>query len=228
MSQYDQATIVRPVYGALSTQKVLRNTYMLLAMTLAFSAVMAAVSMAVQAPYWTHLVGLLVSLGLIWFVLPRTAHSAAGLGVVFAITGLMGFGLGPVLNHYLNMANGSMIVMQSLGATAVVFVGLSAYVLTTRKDFSFMGGFLMAGLLIAVVGMLALLIAGLFGYQFSGASLALSGLVAMLMCGFILFDTSRIVNGGETNYIMATVSLYLNIYNLFISLLQLIGFANDD
>jgi modulator of FtsH protease len=201
---------------------------MLLAMTLAFSAVMAAVSMAVQAPYWVSMVGSLVSLGLIWFVLPRTAHSAAGLGVVFAITGLMGFGLGPVLSHYLNMANGSMIVMQSLGATAVVFVGLSAYVLTTRKDFSFMGGFLMAGLLIAVVGMLALLVAGLFGYQFSGASLALSGLVAMLMCGFILFDTSRIVNGGETNYIMATVSLYLNIYNLFVSLLQLIGFANDD
>lgn len=228
MSQYDQATLVRPISGTLSTQKVLRNTYMLLALTLAFSAVMAAVSMAVQAPYWMNLVGSLVSLGLIWFVLPRTAHSAAGLGVVFAITGLMGFGLGPVLNHYLNMANGSMIVMQSLGATAVVFVGLSAYVLTTRKDFSFMGGFLMAGLLIAVVGMLGLLIAGLFGYQFSGASLALSGLVAMLMCGFILFDTSRIINGGETNYIMATVSLYLNIYNLFISLLQLIGFANDD
>lgn len=228
MSQYDQATLVRPISGTLSTQKVLRNTYMLLAMTLAFSAVMAAVSMAVQAPYWMNLVGSLVSLGLIWFVLPRTAHSAAGLGVVFAITGLMGFGLGPVLNHYLNMANGSMIVMQSLGATAVVFIGLSAYVLTTRKDFSFMGGFLMAGLLVAVVGMLALLIAGLFGYQFSGASLALSGLVAMLMCGFILFDTSRIVNGGETNYIMATVSLYLNIYNLFISLLQLIGFTNDD
>ncbi|MBI3771559.1 MAG: Bax inhibitor-1/YccA family protein [Gammaproteobacteria bacterium] len=228
MSQYNQASIARPLSGTLATQKVLRNTYMLLAMTLAFSAVMAAVSMAVQAPYWVSMVGSLVSLGLIWFVLPRTAHSVAGLGVVFAITGLMGFGLGPVLNHYLNMANGSMIVMQSLGATAVVFVGLSAYVLTTRKDFSFMGGFLMAGLLIAVVGMLALLVAGLFGYQFSGASLALSGLVAMLMCGFILFDTSRIVNGGETNYIMATVSLYLNIYNLFISLLQLIGFANDD
>lgn len=228
MSQYNQATIARPLSSALPTQKVLRNTYMLLAMTLVFSAVMAGISMAVQAPYWMNLVGSLVSLGLIWFVLPRTAHSAAGLGVVFAITGLMGFGLGPVLNHYLNMANGSMIVMQSLGATAVVFIGLSAYVLTTRKDFSFMAGFLMAGLLIAVVGMLALLIAGLFGYHFSGASLALSGLVAMLMCGFILFDTSRIVNGGETNYIMATVSLYLNIYNLFISLLQLIGFANDD
>lgn len=228
MSQYNQATIVRPLSDALATQKVLRNTYMLLALTLAFSAVMAAVSMAVQAPYWVSMAGSLVSLGLIWFVLPRTAHSAAGLGVVFAITGLMGFGLGPILNHYLNMANGSMIVMQSLGATAVVFVGLSAYVLTTRKDFSFMGGFLMAGLLIAVVGMLALLVAGLFGYQFSGASLALSGLVAMLMCGLILFDTSRIVNGGETNYIMATVSLYLNIYNLFVSLLQLIGFANDD
>lgn len=226
MSQMERAVYASP--AALSANRVLRNTYALLALTLLCSAVTAGIAMAIQVPYWAGLVSSLVAMALIWFVLPRTANSMAGLGVVFAITALMGFGLGPVLSHYLNMANGPQIVMQSLGTTAVVFIGLSAYVLTTRKDFSFMGNFLMAGLLVAVVAMLGLLIAGLFGVQISGASVALSGLVALLMCGFILFDTSRIVNGGETNYIMATIALYLDIYNLFVSLLQLLGFASSD
>ena len=216
------------VVGAASSNKVLRNTYTLLAVTLLFSALTAAIAMAINPPRFTGTICSLLALGLIWFALPRTANSAAGIGVVFGITGLLGFGLGPVLSHYLHLPNGSMIVMQALGTTGVVFVALSAYVLMTKKDFSFMGGFLMAGLIVAVVSMLVVLVAALFGYPMPMASLALSALVALLMCGFILFDTRRIVNGGETNYILATISLYLDIYNLFVSLLQLIGAANSD
>ncbi len=216
------------VVGTASSSSVLRNTYILLAVTLLFSTVTAGISMAINPPQFTGLVCSLVAMGLIWFVLPRTANSAAGLGVVFAITGLLGFGLGPILSHYLNMPNGSQVVMQALGTTGAVFIALSAYVMVTKKDFSFMGGFLMAGLIVAVVSMLVVVVAAMFGYPMPGVSLALSALVALLMCGFILFDTSRIVNGGETNYIMATIGLYLSIYNLFVSLLHLMGMGNDD
>lgn len=214
--------------GTASSSSVLRNTYTLLAVTLLFSAATAAISMAIKPPSFTGIVSSLIAMGLIWFVLPRTANSATGLAVVFAITGLLGFGLGPMLSHYLNMPNGSQIVMQALGTTGAVFIALSAYVLVTKKDFSFMGGFLMAGLIVAVVSMLVVVIAAMFGYPMPGISLALSALVALLMCGFILYDTSRIINGGETNYIMATVGLYLSIYNLFVSLLHLMGMSSDD
>lgn len=211
-----------------ATSKVLRNTYTLLAITLLFSAVTAGISMAINPPMFTGIVCSLVAMGLIWFVLPRTANSATGLGVVFAITGLLGFGLGPMLSHYLNMPNGAQVVMQALGTTGAVFVALSAYVMVTKKDFSFMGGFLMAGLIVAIVSMLVVVVASMFGYPMPMVELGLSALVALLMCGFILFDTSRIINGGETNYIMATIGLYLSIYNLFVSLLQLMGFMNND
>ncbi len=214
--------------GTASSSRVLRNTYILLAITLLFSAATAGISMAINPPQFTGLVCSLVAMGLIWFVLPRTANSAAGLGVVFGITGLLGFGLGPMLSHYLNMPNGSQIVMQALGTTGAVFIALSAYVMVTKKDFSFMGGFLMAGLIVAVVSMLVVVVAAMFGYPMPGVSLALSALVALLMCGFILYDTSRIINGGETNYIMATIGLYLSIYNLFVSLLHLMGMSSDD
>ena len=214
--------------GTASSSSVLRNTYILLAITLLFSAATAGISMAINPPQFTGLVCSLVAMGLIWFVLPRTANSAAGLGVVFGITGLLGFGLGPMLSHYLNMPNGSQIVMQALGTTGAVFIALSAYVMVTKKDFSFMGGFLMAGLIVAVVSMLVVVVAAMFGYPMPGVSLALSALVALLMCGFILYDTSRIINGGETNYIMATIGLYLSIYNLFVSLLHLMGMSSDD
>lgn len=214
--------------GAASSSGVLRNTYTLLAVTLLFSAVTAGISMAINPPSFTGIVCSLVAMGLIWFVLPRTANSAAGLGVVFAITGLLGFGLGPILSHYLNMPNGAQVVMQALGTTGAVFIALSAYVMVTKKDFSFMGGFLAAGMIVAIVSMLVVVVAAMFGYPMPGVSLALSALVALLMCGFILYDTSRIINGGETNYIMATVGLYLSIYNLFVSLLQLMGMSSDD
>ena len=210
------------------TSKVLRNTYALLAMTLLFSAVTAGISMAVGMPRGAALICSLGALALVWFVLPRTANSAAGIGVVFAFTGLLGASLGPMLNHYLGMANGGTIVMQALGGTALVFFALSAYVLTTRKDFSFMGGFLFVGLIVAIVAMLGMWIAGaFFSVDVSMFHLGLSVMIVLLMSGFILYDTSRIIHGGETNYLMATTSLYLNIYNLFVSLLHILGVMDE-
>lgn len=210
-----------------ATHKVLRNTYFLLGLTLLASAFTALVSTMIGIGWGTAMIMNLIALGLVWFVLPKTAHSASGLGVVFAFTMLLGAALGPTLNHYLATANGGQLVMQALGTTALVFFGLSAFVLTTRKDFSFMGGFLMVGLIVVLVSMLALLVMSFFGIQFSGVFLALNAAIVLLMSGFILFETSRIVNGGETNYILATTSLYLSIYNLFVALLHLLGMADD-
>lgn len=230
-AQQDQRMYAASAAGtALSadTSKVLRNTYSLLAMTLAFSAIMAAVSMTIGLGRGASLVCSIGALLLIWFVLPRTANSSAGIGVVFAFTGLLGLSLGPMLYYYLALPNGGSIVMQALGGTALVFFSLSAYVLTTKKDFSFMGGFLFAGLMVVVFAMLGGLIASMFGVDISAFHLAMSAAIVLLMSGFILFDTSRIINGGETNYLMATTALYLNIYNLFVSLLHLIGAFSDD
>ncbi len=208
--------------------KVVRNTYSLLSMTLLFSAVMAMVSIAIQPPSFTGILCSVGALALVWFVLPKTANSAAGLGIVFAITGLLGFGLGPILSHYLAMPNGTEVVAMAMGSTAAIFLGLTGYVMVTKKDFSFMGGFLMAGLIVVIVSMLVLLVAGMLGYPMPMASLALSAAVALLMAGLMLYDTSRIINGGETNYIMATVGIYLSIYNLFTALLHLIGATSGD
>lgn len=208
--------------------KVLRNTYMLLSMTLVFSAVTAGISMALNLGHGAGLVMNLVALGLIWFVLPRTANSSTGLIVVFAFTGLIGAGLGPLLNHYLAFANGSSIVLQALGGTAFVFLGLSAYALTTKRDLSFLRGFVAICLMVMIVAMLLLLGASLFGYNVSGLSLAFSAGVILLMSALILYQTSEIVNGGETNYLLATTSLYLSIINLFTSLLHLIGAGSDE
>jgi len=214
-------------YGgtALSVErnKVLRNTYMLLSMTLLFSAVTAGISMAMAAPYGLSLVTSLIALALLWFVVPRTANSSAGILVVFAVTGLLGFGLGPVLNHYLSFANGPQIVMLSLGITGAAFLGLSGYALTTRKDFSFMRSFLFVGVLIAFVAAIVVMLAGMFGYPMPALALTVSAMFAFLMCGMILWQTSEIINGGETNYVLATVGLYVAIYNLFTSLLHLLG-----
>jgi modulator of FtsH protease len=225
-----------PVFGSatssaestLATNKVLRNTYMLLAMTLVVSATTAGIAMAVNLGYGAGMVMMIAAIVLIWFVLPKTANSSTGIYVVFAFTALMGAALGPTLNRYLAMSNGSEIVMQALGGTALVFFTLSGYVLTTRKDFSFMGGFLMTGLVVIVMIACALMLGSFFGFHVPAAQVALSAGIVLLMSGFILFDTSRIINGGETNYLMATVSLYLNIYNLFTSLLHLLGVMGDD
>jgi modulator of FtsH protease len=204
--------------------KLIRNTYTLLSLTLIFSAMTAGVSMILNMGFTANLVAFIGSIVLIWFVLPRTANSAMGLVTVFGITGLLGFGLGPLLSHYLAMPNGSQVVMTAMGGTGAIFLGLSGYALTTRKDFSFIGGFLMAGFIVVLLA----IVANLF-MTIPALSLAISGAVIMLMSGFILFDTSRMVNGGETNYIMATVGLYLSIYNIFTSLLHILGaFSGDD
>ena len=211
------------------TQKVLRNTYMLLSMTLAFSALTAGISMSMNLGGGAAMMMSLAALALVWFVLPRTANTAMGLPVVFLFTGLLGAALGPMLNRYLAMPNGSEMVMQALGGTAIIFFSLSAYVLTTKKDFSFMGGFLFVGLMVVIVGAVGAMIASyFFGVDVSLFSLVISGAIVLLMSGLILYDTSRIINGGETNYIMATVGLYLNIYNLFTALLHIIGATSDD
>lgn len=207
--------------SALATNKVLRNTYSLLAMTLTFSAVTAFISMQINLGFFGY-IGFLIAGFVSLFIVHKKADTAQGLIWTFVFTGCMGMALGPILNHYLALSNGGDIVMQALGGTALVFFGLSAYALTSKKDFSFMGGFLSVGLIVVVVAMLA----NLF-FQVPAMSLAISAAVVMLMSGMILFDTSRIVHGGETNYIRATVSLYLNIYNLFIHLLALIGMGED-
>jgi modulator of FtsH protease len=209
--------------AARETNRVLRNTYMLLGMTLAFSAVTAMISMALQLPSIMYLVFVLVGFGLL-FVVNRMADTAKGLPAIFAFTGVMGAALGPVLNEYLSMANGPELVLQSLGGTALIFFGLSAYALQSKRDFSFMGGFLFAGLLVAIVAMIANIFLAI-----PALSLTISAAIIMIMSGLILMDTSRIVRGGETNYIRATVGLYLNIFNLFVNLLHLLGvFGGED
>lgn len=213
--------------SVLQTNKVIRNTYMLLSMTLVFSAVTAGISMAINPPFIMYLGSVIASFVLL-FILNKKQNSAAALPLVFGFTGLLGFGLGPILNQYLGLPNGGEIIMTAMGMTALTFVGLSAYVLTSRKDFSFMGGFLSAGLMVAIIAMVAMFILPMFGVNVGGFHLALSALVVLLMAGFILYDTSNIVNGTYTNYIMATTSLYLNIYNLFIHLLMLTGLLSDD
>lgn len=205
------------------TSKVLRNTYALLAMTLLFSAVTAGISMAINMPQGAAMICSFAALGLVWFVLPRTAHSSAGILVVFGFTGLLGAGLGPMLNYYLATEAGSAIVIQALGGTAFIFLGLSGYALVSRRDFSFMTGFLMTGILVAFVAG----IANMF-LQIPGLHLAVSSMFLLLSSGIILWQTSRIVHGGETNYINATATLYVSLYNVFVSLLSLLGMSSSD
>jgi modulator of FtsH protease len=208
--------------SAIEINKVLKNTYMLLSMTLAFSAVTAGVSMAMNLPHGAALVMMLVAFGLM-FVVNKKADSASGVYWIFAFTGLMGASLGPMLSAYAAMPGGPAIIMQALGGTALIFFALSGYALTSKKDFSFMGGFLMVGLIVVLVAMVAN-----FFFAIPALSLAISAAVIMIMSGLILYDTSRIINGGERNYIRATVSLYLNIYNIFVHLLSLLGVLGSD
>ncbi len=212
--------VARPEGAILQTNKLIKNTYILLSMTLAFSAVTAFVSIALQASFGTAFVATLVGIGLLWFALPRTANSAAGIPVLFAITGLLGFGLGPLISYYLTV-NPS-IVMTALGGTGAIFLGLSGYALTTRKDFSFMGGFLMVGLLV-VIGALIL---NIF-FAMPAMFLAINAAIVMIMSGLILYQTSSLIHGGETNYIMATAGLFLSLLNMFTALLHLLGMSDD-
>ncbi|MBO6751722.1 MULTISPECIES: Bax inhibitor-1/YccA family protein [Spongiibacter] len=207
---------------AVEINKVLRNTYMLLGLTLLNSALFAGVAMAMDLGRGAAL-GLMLGSLVMLFVVNATANSGKGLIATFVFTAMMGASLGPMLQAYLALPNGPSLVMQALGGTAIVFFSLSAYALTTRKDFSFMGGFLMVGLLVIVGAS----IANLF-FQVAAVSLAISAAAVFIMSALILFDTSRIIHGGETNYIRATVALYLDIYNLFVHLLSLLGVFSDD
>lgn len=211
----------RSSVASLETNKVLRNTYSLLAMTLAFSAVVAGVSMALNLPHPGIVITLVGFYGLL-FLVHKTANSAAGLVSVFALTGFMGYTLGPILNYAIGTGGGQ-IVMMALGGTALIFFALSAYILTTKKDMSFLGGMMVAGFVVIIVGF----IANLF-LQMPALGLALSALFIMFSAGAILMQTSAIVNGGERNYILATVTLFVSMYNIFVSLLNLLmAFGRD-
>jgi len=215
-------TAARSQTAVLSTNKVIRNTYTLLSMTLIFSALTAGVSMSLNLPHPGLLLTLAGYFGLL-FLTAKFRDRAMGLVFVFGLTGFMGYTLGPILNSYLAMANGGQIVMTAMGATGAIFLGLSLYALTTRKDFSFVGGFLMVGIVVAFLAGL-----GAVFFNMPGLSLAVSAMFVLLMGGLILYETSNILHGGETNYIMATVTLYVSIFNLFTSLLHLLGFMNSD
>ncbi|MBI3343660.1 MAG: Bax inhibitor-1/YccA family protein [Gammaproteobacteria bacterium] len=219
---FSQPIIARTSTALPITNKLIRNTYMLLAMTLLFSAFTAGISMTFNLPHPGLLVTLVGYFGLLYLT-HKLQNSVWGLAAVFALTGFMGLTLGPIISHYLSMPNGGQVVMMALGGTGAIFVGLSAYALTTRKDFSFMGGFLMAGILVAFLAGL-----GAIFFSLPGLALGVSAMFVLLMCGLILYETSQIINGGETNYILATVTLYVTIYNLFASLLHLLGAFNSN
>jgi modulator of FtsH protease len=217
----------RAVYGQFARtevyQSVLKNTYLLLGLTLAFSAVCAMFSMSTNAPQLGIILTLVGVYGLM-FLTYKLSNSAWGLLAVFAFTGFMGYTLGPLLNMVTHtFTNGNQIIMNAFGGTALIFFALSGYVLTTKKDFSFMGGFLMVGTIVALIAV----IAGLF-FHAPAMQLAISGLFVLLSSGWILWQTSEIIQGGETNYIRATIGLYVQLYNLFVSLIQLISAFSGD
>ena len=219
----DMRSVSAAELSVLETNKVLKNTYLLLSATLGFSALTALFSMSLNIGGMMPLIMMVGAMVLGIFVLPKTANSAAGIGMIFLITGMLGFAIGPMLNMYLGLSNGSQVVLTALGGTAAIFVGLSAYAVNSKKDFSFMGGMLIGGMITVFVLMLANLFLQMPGFQ-----LIISGFVIMLMSGFILMDTSRIVLGGETNYIMASYGMYLSIFNIFIHLLAILGIMSED
>ena len=215
--------IARPTSteSVFATNKVIRNTYLLLSLTLAFAALTAGTSVALKLPHPGLVLTLIGYFGLL-FLTTRLRNSGWGLVSVFALTGFMGYTLGPIVGHYLGLPNGGQTVMTAMGGTAAIFLGLSAYAVTTRKDFSFMGGFLTVGILVAFLAGLAAIF-----FEIPALSLTVSAAFVLLMSGLILYETSNIIHGGETNYVMATVTLFVAIFNLFTSLLQLLGFANS-
>ncbi len=222
MNTYREYTAPQAQAAALATNKVLRNTYLLLSMTLIFSAMTAGASMALNLPYPGILITLVGYFGLL-FLTTKFRNSNMGIVCVFALTGFMGYTLGPILNAYMSLTNGAETIMMAMGATGAIFIGLSTYVRFTRTDFSFMGGFLIAGILVAFLAAL-----GAVFLDVPNLSLAVSAMFVLLMAGLILFQTSNIIHGGETNYILATVTLYVALFNLFTSLLHLLGVMGDD
>lgn len=217
------SAVTRSSSSVLATNKVLKNTYLLLSMTLIFSSITAYWAIVSGASQGGAMIATFGAIGILWFVLPRTQNSAAGIPVLFLLTGMLGYGLGPMLSHYLALSNGPSLVMTALGGTGVIFLGLSGYALTTKKDFSFMAGFLFVGIFVVFAAMLA----NLF-LQIPALSLAMSAAIIMLMAGMILYQTSSIIRGGETNYISAAAGLFISILNLFTSLLHLLGALGGD
>jgi modulator of FtsH protease len=206
-----------------SARRVLRNTYMLLSATLGFSAVVAGASVAFGWPHPGLILTLIGFYGLL-FAIHKFQDSGAAVGLTFALTGFMGLTIGPIISHYLNLPNGGQTVMMAMGGTAVVFLTLSGLALNTKRDFTGMGSFLTVGMVVVILASLV----GIF-FPMPLLSLVISAAMVLLMSGMILFETSNIERGGETNYVLATVSLFVSIYNLFLSLLQLLGiFGNDD
>ena len=221
-SGYPYAVDAPALLDSAQVSRVLRNTYALLAMTLLFSAAVASASVAHQWRAPGMILTLVGYFGLL-FAIHKLQNSAWALPAVFALTGFMGYTLGPLLTHSLALPGGAQTVSMALAATGTTFIGLSAYVLLTRRDFSFIGGFLFCGMVIAVLaGIAAMLL------DIPALGLAVSGMVALLSAGLILFETSRIVNGGETNYVMATVGLFVSVFNLFTSLLSLFGIGGSN
>ena len=208
--------------SVIATNAVIRNTYLLLSLTLLFSALTAGAAVALRLPHPGLIVTLIGYFALL-FLTNRLRNSGWGVVSVFALTGFMGYTLGPIVGHYLGLPNGGQTVMMAMAGTATIFVGLSGYALTTRKDFSFMGGFLMVGVLLAFLAGL-----GAIFFEIPALSLTVSAAFVLLMSGLILYETSNIIHGGETNYVMATVTLFVAIFNLFTSLLHLLGFMNGD
>ena len=209
-------------YHVPEVNKVMRNTYALLSITLLFSAVTAGITAAWNLPSPGIIITLVGYFGLL-FLTTKFRNSGAGLLCVFALTGFMGYTLGPIINSYLSLSNGPQLIMTAMCGTALIFLVLSTYVLTTQKDFSFLGGFLSVGILVAFVAGLSALF-----FEISALSLAVSAVFVLLMSGLILYQTSAIIHGGETNYIMATVALFVSVFNLFTSLLHLLGFMGSD
>ena len=218
-----EQVLTRPAISGIEVNKVLKNTYALLSLTLLFSGAMAGLSMAFNWPHPGLLITLVGYFGLL-FLTTRFRNSALGLVFVFALTGFMGLTLGPIVSYYLTaLPNGHQLVMMAMGGTGVIFLGLSGYVLTTKKDFSFLGGFLFAGILVAFIAGI-----GAVFFSMPALSLAVSAMFILLMSGLILYQTSEIIHGGETNYIMATVTLFVSIYNIFLSLLHILGIFGGD
>ena len=217
----DPRVLVARAPSAIEINKVLRSTYALLAMTLLWSAVTASAAVALGAPH-LGFITLLVFFGLL-FMVHKTANSVWGLVWTFALTGFLGFSLAPLLSAVLGMANGGMLIAQSLGITAVAFFGLSIYTVATKRDFSFLTGFLIVG----VIVILASWIVSIF-YWTTLMSQVLAGICILFGAALILWETSAVVRGEETNYIRATVGIYVALYNIFSSVLLLFGLGGDD
>jgi modulator of FtsH protease len=210
-----------PARSATAT-RVLRNAYALLGMTLLFSAGVAALGVAMQWPAPGLLLSLAGSFGLL-FLVHAVRNSGWALPAVFAFTGFVGYTIGPVIAKTLSWSGGAQVVALALGTTGLATLALSAWALNSKRDFSAWGGMLFAGLIVALVAALAAVF-----MQIPALGLAVSAMVALLAAGMILMETSRIVHGGETNYVMAAVGLYVSIFNLFSSLLALFGIGGGN